>query len=115
LEAAAGLEAPMSQDGTAHELQDATAWDSDGHRLGLVGEVHRDKETGKLAWLTVALGLMETGERFIPLAGARLEGTDVYVAYDHDTIRDSPTVGGDPGTPLTPGEEEELNRYYGLR
>jgi hypothetical protein len=105
----------MTQEETAHELQDATMWDSSGHRLGLVGEVHRDNETGRLAWATVALGLMETRERFVPLTGARLEGSDVYVAYDHDTVRDSPTVGGEPGTPLTPEDEEELNRYYGLR
>ncbi|NKX50806.1 PRC-barrel domain containing protein [Arthrobacter deserti] len=104
----------MTQDETAHELQDATMWDSAGNRLGLVGEVHRDNASGQLAWATVALGLMETRERFVPLAGARLEGTDVYVAYDHDTIRDSPAVGGEPGAPLTIEEEAELNSYYGL-
>ncbi|MFD1213475.1 PRC-barrel domain-containing protein [Arthrobacter sp. GCM10027362] len=104
----------MTEDETVHELQDATVWDSSGHRLGLVGEVHRDKDTGRPAWLTVALGLAETRERFVPLTGARMEGKDVYVAYDHDTVQDSPAVGGEPETGLSPEEEETLNRYYGL-
>jgi hypothetical protein len=104
----------MTQDETAHELQSATMWDSSGHRLGLVGQVHRDNETGQLAWLTVALGLAETRERFVPLAGARVEGSDVYVAYDHDTIKDSPDIDNLPDQGLSPADEEKLTRYYGL-
>ncbi|NKX53927.1 PRC-barrel domain-containing protein [Arthrobacter mobilis] len=104
----------MIQDESAHELQEATLWDSTGHRLGLVGEVHRDKDTGRLAWLTVALGPADTRERFVPLTGARIEGTDVYVAYDHDTIKGSPDIDNAPEAGLSPEDEAKLHRYYGL-
>jgi hypothetical protein len=107
-------EHPMTQRQYIYELQDATAWDSKDHKLGLVGQVHRDKDTGRLAWITVALGLLETRAHFIPLAGARVEGTNVHVAYDHDTIKDSPEIDIDPEMGLSPEDEAKLSRYYGL-
>jgi PRC-barrel domain len=102
----------MNQD--IHELQDATAWDSEGHKLGLVGQVHRDRETGRIAWITVTLGLLETKPRFVPMSGARVEGTDVHVAYDGETVKESPEIDVIPGEGLSGEQEAELAAYYGL-
>jgi hypothetical protein len=97
-----------------HELQDATAWDSEGHKLGQVGQVHRDRGSGRIAWITVALGLLETKSRFVPMAGARVEGPDVHVAYDGDTIKDSPDLDINAEEGLSSEQEAELAAYYGL-
>lgn len=102
----------MSQD--IHELQDATAWDREGKKLGFVGQVHKDRDTGRIAWITVSLGLLETKPRFIPMAGARVEGTDVFVAYDDEKIKDSPEIDADPESGLSPQQEAMLASYYGL-
>jgi hypothetical protein len=102
----------MSED--IRELQDATAWDSEGHKLGQVGQVHRDRESGRIAWITVTLGLLETKTRFVPMAGARVEGADVYVSYDGDTVKDSPDLDIHAEEGLTPEQEAELAAYYGL-
>ncbi|EMY34718.1 hypothetical protein D477_008118 [Arthrobacter crystallopoietes BAB-32] len=102
----------MSQD--IHELQEATAWDSEGRKLGFVGQVHRDRDTGRITWITVALGLLETKPRFVPMAGARVEGTDVFVAYDDETIKDSPEIDADPEEGLSAEQEAMLASHYGL-
>jgi hypothetical protein len=36
----------------------------------------------------------------------------VYVAYSHDTIKDSPSP--DASDSLSPAEEADLRRYYGI-
>ncbi|WP_243400554.1 PRC-barrel domain-containing protein [Arthrobacter sp. Bz4] len=49
-----------------HDLQEATAWDADGEKLGEVSQVHLDARTGEPAFVTVGLGLFNTREHFIP-------------------------------------------------
>ncbi|WP_149956371.1 PRC-barrel domain-containing protein [Zafaria cholistanensis] len=98
-----------------HDLQDATVWDAADMKLGTVSQVALDA-LGKPAWVSVPLGLMQTREKFVPLAGARLvqgaQVPDLHVAYSSDTIKDAPdTEGRDT---LDPAEEELLRRHYGL-
>jgi hypothetical protein len=96
-----------------HELQSATVWDSEGYKLGKVSQVFQDP-AGRPQWVGVALGLFNSSEKFIPLAGARRgEGdyaADLHVAHPKDTIENAPDVA-DPAL-LTPEEEEALNRHY---
>ena len=56
------------------------------------------------------LGLADSREKFVPIDGARIDQHDVFVAYSHDTIKDSPSPAAADG--LTPEEEAELRRYY---
>lgn len=93
-----------------HSLQQATVWDAAERKLGVVGQVHEDAVTGTITWITVGLGLADSREKFVPIAGARIEPHDVFVAYSHDTIKDSPSPAASEG--LTPEEEAELRRYY---
>ena len=94
-----------------HQIQGANVWADDGERLGLVGEVHLDRKTGEPAFITVALGLFESRQYFVPLAGARRDGQDnIYVAFSKQAVKDSPELN--PDGPLTADEEKELADYY---
>jgi uncharacterized protein (TIGR02271 family) len=84
-----------------------------GDKIGGVGQVYLDDATGAPTWVTVRTGLFGTAESFVPLEGARLVGDDIVVAFDKETIKDSPRVEVD-GT-VTPAEEQELFRHYGLQ
>ncbi len=100
----------MADEFVLHELQGSNVWAKDGERLGLVGQVHLDRATGEPEWITVALGLFETRQHFVPLAGARRDDDDIYVNYSRQAVDDSPQV--DPDGALTPAEETLLTDYY---
>ncbi len=83
-----------------------------GEKIGGVGEIYLDDETGEPNWVTAKTGLFGTSESFIPLAGASVSGSDLVVNYDKETIKNAPRV--DPDGHLTPDEEEALYSYYGI-
>ncbi|MHA7154214.1 PRC-barrel domain-containing protein [Arthrobacter sp. TMN-50] len=95
-----------------HDLQEATAWDADGEKLGQVSQVHVDARTREPAFVTVALGLFNTREHFVPFEGARLDGGDLYVAYTKDTIADAPDLTAE--SELTDEQTATLRDYYNL-
>ncbi|MBP3035365.1 PRC-barrel domain-containing protein [Arthrobacter sp. zg-ZUI100] len=100
----------MADEFVIHELQGSNVWAKDGERLGVVGEVHLDRATGEPEWITVALGLFETRQHFVPLAGARRDEDDIYVNYSRQAVDDSPHL--DPDGALTAEEEVQLTDYY---
>jgi uncharacterized protein (TIGR02271 family) len=89
----------------------STAHGADG-KLGTVGEVYLDDETGRPEWATVRTGLFGTKESFVPLADADLSGSDLRLPYDTDKIKHAPKIDTDGH--LSPEEEAELYRYYGV-
>jgi len=89
-----------------------TAYDADGDKVGKVAEIYLDDETGRPEWATVNTGLFGTKETFVPLAQADLSGDQLRFPYDKAKIKDAPKVDTDGH--LSPQEEEELYRYYGL-
>jgi hypothetical protein len=89
----------------------STAVGTDG-KLGTVGEVFLDDETGRPEWATVRTGIFGTKEAFVPLADADLSGRDLRVPFDKDKVKNAPHIDSDGH--LSPAEEEELYRYYGL-
>lgn len=89
-----------------------TAVGADGGKLGTVGEVYLDDETGRPEWATVRTGLFGTKETFVPLAQADLAGEQLRLPYDKATVKDAPRVDTDGH--LSPEEEAELYRYYGI-
>lgn len=91
-------------------LARATAYGPNGNKLGRVGEVYLDNETGKPAWITVVTGLFGTRRHFVPIDEAELDSTGVRVPYDKDTVTGAPNI--DEDGELSPLEEEELYRYY---
>ncbi len=89
----------------------STAHGADG-KLGTVGEVYLDDETGRPEWATVRTGMFGTKESFVPLADADLSGSDLRLPYDKDKVKNAPQVDTDGH--LSPTEEAELYRYYGI-
>jgi hypothetical protein len=81
-----------------------------GERIGGIGQVYLDNESGEPNWVTVKTGLFGTQESFVPLAQAEVSGADVTVPYDKDTVKNAPRL--DVGGTLTPEEERRLYSYY---
>ncbi|HEX3301594.1 MAG TPA: PRC-barrel domain-containing protein [Thermomicrobiales bacterium] len=79
-------------------------------KLGRIGQIYLDDETSEPTWVTVKTGLFGTSESFVPLNSARLEGDDILVDHDKDTIKNAPRIDADGD--LTPREELALFRYY---
>lgn len=84
-----------------------------GDKIGKIGAIYLDDQTGEPSWVTVKTGLFGTAETFVPLSDSvTIQDGDVCVAYDKDTIKDAPSI--EPDGNLSPQEESELYRYYGL-
>ncbi|MYX71855.1 PRC-barrel domain-containing protein, partial [Streptomyces sp. SID3915] len=94
------------------ELDGLTVFDSDGEKVGTVGRVYVDDDTGKPDWITVKTGMFGMKESFVPLAGARRVGSDLHVSHPKDSVKEAPRVDADAH--LSVAEEEELYRHYGL-
>ncbi|MGY1856913.1 DUF2382 domain-containing protein [Modestobacter sp. SYSU DS0290] len=90
-----------------------TAVDADGDKLGKVGQVYLDDQTGRPEWATVSTGLFGTSETFVPLAEAQLADGHLRVPYQKAKVKDAPRMDADAGH-LSPDEEAELYRYYGV-
>jgi uncharacterized protein (TIGR02271 family) len=85
---------------------------SDGTKIGSVGQVYLDDQTGDPTWVTVKTGLFGTSESFAPLQGANVTGDDVSIGYTKDQVKDAPRIESDGN--LSPEEEDHLYRHYGL-
>ena len=85
---------------------------SDGNKIGSIGQVYADDNNGQPTWVTAKTGLFGTSESFVPLEGARIEGSDVVVPYTKDQVKDAPRVDADGY--LEPAEEERLYAHYDL-
>jgi hypothetical protein len=83
---------------------------STDEKVGKVGQVYLDDETGQPSWVTVRTGLFGTQESFVPLSSADLVGEDIVVPYDKETIKGAPRMETDAS--LSPQEEKRLYSYY---
>jgi len=91
----------------------SNAVDASGDKLGKVGQVYLDDQTGSPEWATVSTGLFGTSETFVPLTDASVSSGTLRVPYEKAKVKDAPRVDADQGH-LSPAEEEELYRYYGI-
>jgi uncharacterized protein (TIGR02271 family) len=91
----------------------SNAVDNDGDKLGKVGQVYLDDQSGRPEWATVSTGLFGTSETFVPLADATVSGGTLRVPYEKAKVKDAPRIDADQGH-LSPAEEDELYRYYGV-
>src|SRR3954451_1872762 len=87
-------------------------YDSAGNKIGSASEVYLDDESGQPEWVTVKTGLFGTKESFVPIRDADLTDDGVRVAVSKAQVKDAPKVDTDGH--LSPEEEQELYRYYGL-
>jgi uncharacterized protein (TIGR02271 family) len=87
-------------------------YDESGEKIGTASEVYLDDQTGLPEWVTVRTGLFGTRETFVPIRGADLTDDGLRVHVDKDRVKDAPKI--DAEGHLSPEEERELYRYYGM-
>ena len=102
---------------TAAQLRELPDFDGnvvapDGSKIGAIGQVYLDDQTGDPSWVTAKTGLFGTSESFVTLDGASLQGRNIQVAFDSDKVKGAPRVDDDGA--LSPQEEDELYAYYGV-
>ena len=93
-------------------LRDGNVISSSGDKIGSIGQIYLDDQTGEPTFVTANTGLFGMKQSFVPLQGARVQDGDVIVDYDKDTVKDAPRIDDDGS--LTPEEEDQLYSYYGL-
>src|SRR6476660_4554855 len=87
-------------------------YDESGDKIGSAVEVYLDDETGRPEWVTVRTGLFGTKESFVPIQDADLTTDGLRVPISKARVKDAPKIDTDGH--LSPQEEQELYRYYGL-
>ena len=87
-------------------------YDESGEKIGSAAEVYLDDETGQPEWVTVRTGLFGTKESFVPIRNADLTDDGVRVPVSKTQVKDAPKIDTDGH--LSPEEEQELYRYYGM-
>jgi uncharacterized protein (TIGR02271 family) len=83
----------MTTPGQWTDLIGSTAIDSDGEKVGKVGQIYLDDATGQPAWVTVSTGLFGMRESLAPLYNARPGHGEVHLAVTKQMIKDAPNVG----------------------
>ena len=100
----------MTSPQDAQQFIGRTAVDSEGSKIGKIGQVYLDGQTGVPLWATVATGMFGTRESFAPIYGSRFEGDQVRLAVSKDLVKDAPNIDDDGH--IGEGEQEALYRHY---
>jgi uncharacterized protein (TIGR02271 family) len=87
-------------------------YDETGEKIGSAAEIYLDDESGQPEWVTVRTGLFGTKESFVPIRDADLTDDGVRVPVSKDQVKHAPKIDADGH--LSPEEETELYRHYGL-
>ncbi|MFG2697598.1 PRC and DUF2382 domain-containing protein [Kitasatospora sp. NPDC048407] len=101
----------MQTDIDPRDLIGHKAVDRNGDKIGTVDEVYLDDTTGRPEWAAVRTGIFGR-DAFVPLTTSDFTGDELHVPYDKSLIKESPDFG--VGQHLSPEQELELYRYYGL-
>lgn len=102
----------MMDDAAIARMTGATAFDSSGDKIGKIGAIFLDDDSGQPSFATVSTGLFGMSESFVPLQGAGVTDDGVQVTYTKDQVKDAPRI--DAGGHLSPEEEDRLFEHYGL-
>lgn len=99
----------------AHQLlsRGGNVLDNDGKKIGSIGQVFLDDQSGRPEWVTSKTGMFGGAESFVPIRDAQIDGDDLRVPYAKDKVKDAPRISDSDGR-LSPDEEETLYRYYGI-
>jgi uncharacterized protein (TIGR02271 family) len=85
--------------------------DSDGDKIGTVGQVYIDTDSGAPSWVSVRTGLFGMSETFVPIDQADQTGEALRVPYTKEFVKDAPRIDVDGA--LERDQENELYTYYG--
>ena len=98
---------------TTEDLQNLvgrTAVDSDGSKIGTIGQVYVDDQSGQPLWVTISTGMFGSRENFAPLYGSRTSGDSLQLAVSKDMVTDAPSVDADGH--ISDSENDALYTYY---
>ena len=98
---------------TTEELQNMegqTAVDVNGAKLGKIGQIYVDDQTGQPLWVTITTGMFGTKQSFAPLYGSRSDGGDLQLAVTKDMVTDAPGVEADGH--IEDSEHQALYTHY---
>lgn len=101
----------MQDNNDATAMIGKTAYDSEGSKIGKVGQLFLDDQTGRPEFITVNTGFFGTSESFVPAGQATEDGDSVRLPYTKDVVKDAPNVDMDAGH-LDESEEQRLYDYY---
>lgn len=91
-------------------LAGARVIDSEGARIGTVGQVVLSDDGDQPLFVTVRTARSGAAESYVPLQSAEFEGNTLQVAFDRETIRSAPDL--DPAGRITDDEQGTLFDYY---
>ncbi len=87
-----------------------TAYDSDGDKIGKVGQVYLNDQSGQPEWVTVKTGMFGSKESFAPLYGSSIDGEDLRLAVNKQMVKDAPNVDDDGH--MDEDESDALYAHY---
>ena len=83
---------------------------SDSSKIGKVGQVYLDDQTGEPLWVTLSTGMFGTRQSFAPVYGSRMEGDQLVLAVTKDQVKDAPNIEDDGQ--ISPQEQDALYQHY---
>jgi uncharacterized protein (TIGR02271 family) len=98
---------------TTEELQNMegqTAVDMNGAKLGKIGQIYVDDQTGQPLWVTITTGMFGAKQSFAPLYGSRSDSGDLYLAVTKEMVTGAPGIEADGH--IEDSENEALYTYY---
>jgi uncharacterized protein (TIGR02271 family) len=87
-----------------------TAIDSDGDKIGKVGQIYLDDAAGQPEWVTVSTGMFGSRESFAPLYQASVRDDQLVLAVPKQLVKDAPSIDDDGH--LTDAEVAALYQHY---
>lgn len=103
----------MLNENDAREVIGTIAYSSEGEKIGKVGQLFLDDQSGRPEFVTVNTGLFGTKESFVPVSEATFGDDRLTVPFAKGRVKDAPHVDLDAGH-LNEAEEQRLYEYYGL-
>ena len=92
----------------------STVYGADGEKIGKVGQVYLDDQTGKPEWVTVKTGLFGTKRELRPARRTPIRGDGLTRALRQGQGQGRPARRRRQRPPVRVGGGSELYRYYGL-
>lgn len=86
------------------------AVDTEGAKIGKVGQIYLDDQSGQPVWVTISTGLFGTKESFAPLHGSSIAGDELRLAVSKDLVKDAPNIDTDGHT--SDAENDALYTHY---
>jgi uncharacterized protein (TIGR02271 family) len=93
----------------------STAYDSAHEKIGRIGHVYVDRQTGQPEWMTVKTGMFGKRESFVPLEPAEVRDGEVVVPFEKKRVTNAPNVEANAAGNLSEQDEAQLYSYYGMQ